>query len=550
MSRFFVALSIFCVVNYFYTYSIDYEYYAKQYRQSKLGNKNASNNSTTDEKSFSSLQKISMELTSFDVNIDEDSYILGTGDGFKIYLWGNINSEVEAIIDQEGNLVIPSVGVVHIRNLSLREGREKIKAKVQNSYKKVKITIVLNEIRKFKVYALGEVSSPGFYEVNGASRVSDLIEIAGGFNSDSTDNYTQLRGIIIDNEHYPRQFADLSLFYHNNLTDKNPYLREGDHIFVPSSGELIRISGSVNYPGNYTYMYNDSLITLLNVAGGLLRNADSSKIIVCRFMDNFDSLASFELSFHDSSVFNFPIFKDDRILVCNIPSYRIHRQVKIMGEVNNPGVYPIQKDKTRLIEVVAMAGGLSEDAYLKSSKIVRKRITKFDDREYERLKLMPLENLTPLERSYLKTKQVEENGRISVDFEELYNKGRDLYNIILRDDDEIIIARGYLSLKVSGAVISPGLVSYKEGANFEYYINRAGGYTNEAQKRLITIIKGGSGMWLKPYEVDKLEAGDAIWVPEKPYIDKLKVTKDILLIVSSVATVIMSGLTIYSTVKN
>ena len=97
------------------------------------------------------------------------------------------------------------------------------------------------------------------------------------------------------------------------------------------------------------------------------------------------------------------------------------------------------------------------------------------DREFERLKAMPAESLTPLERSYLKTKLTEEDGIVSIDFEELLSDSSELYNIILRDKDEITIARKSLSIKVSGAVISPGLIGFTEGADYKHYIDRAGG---------------------------------------------------------------------------
>lgn len=541
-----ITVCFFCLLK---AQDVEFNYplgYPESLKKSPLPIDKKSEYSVMRERSFEE-QKPSSVLSGFDQQIDEHSYILGTGDGFTIYLWGSVNDEVEAIIDQEGNLIIPSVGIINIKNLTLFEGKEKIRKKVLTTYKKIDISIVLSKIRKFKVYALGEVKYPGFYEVNGATRVSDLIEMADGFLEDTLLYY--LRGIEIKNEQHPKRFADLAIFYNFNIIDRNPYLIEGDRVFVPKEGNIISISGGVNTPGEYTYMKGDTLITVLKAAGGLGRGADSTKILVYRFMDNTDQLSSFELSYADSSVYIFPIVKDDRIVVCNIPDYRKHRQVEIMGEVRFPGFYPIQKDKTKLAEVIAMAGGLTEDAYLKASKIIRRRITKFDDREFLRLKNLPLENLTPLERSYLKTKMTEENGRVSIDFEELMENGSDLYNIILRDEDYIIIYRKNLSLKVTGAVINPGLVSFKEGSDVKYYINQAGGFNEEARKRSVTIIKGGSEIWLKPHEVNKLEAGDAIWVPEKPYIDRFQLTKDILLIVSSVATVILSGIAISQAFK-
>lgn len=499
---------------------------------------------------------IQLDVTGFDRKIDEDKYILGTGDGLTIYIWGSINDQIKSIVDHEGNFIVPSLGSVNVRGLTLREGKEKIKEKVLDLHKKVEITVVLSEIRKFKVYILGEVSEPGGYIVDGATRVSDLIISASGIkqnkieektlklNEIDIDSISKIRAIEIENDDHQKRFADLAMFFNYNCIDRNYYLNEGDRIFVPKKKEIISVQGSVNYPGKYYYMIGDTLITVLKVAGGLTRDADSSRIILHRFVDNLDSLITFELSFADSSVFHFPIQKDDRVLVCGIPDYRKHREVIIEGEVKYPGIYPIQKDKTKFSEIITMAGGLTEDAFLRGSKIIRKIFTKVGDREFERLVNTAPENLSPLEKSYLKTKLIEEEGIISIDFEELLAKGNDFYDIILRDKDKITIARKNLSIKVTGAVISPGLVNYKEGADYKYYIEQAGGVNTRARKGSIAIIKGGTDVMLKPNNVKNLEAGDAIWVPERGYVNKFNLVRDILLIAGSIATLVISAFTI------
>ena len=499
---------------------------------------------------------VSEQVLALDKSIDDRTYYLGPGDVLTIYIWGKINKHFNATVSSECKLIIPTVGVIDVKGKTLADAKILVLEKLAQFLKEKEIAIILTQIRNFKAYILGEVKIPGAYNVNGTTRVSDLILLAGGLKIDglkdeelrshviSIDSVNKLRAIEIENEYYPKRYADLAEFYNSNIIDKNPYLLEGDRIFVPKMSEKVSAYGAVTYPGVYAYMPGDSLITILRVAGGLTREADSSKVLLYRFVNDVDSLISFEFSFTDSSVYNFPIQKDDRILVCGIPDYRKHRQVTIQGEVKYPGVYPIQKDKTRLSEVIIMAGGLTEDAFLKGSKIVRMEYTKVGDREFERLEKTPPAGLSPLEKSYLKTKLIEEEGIISIDFEELLANGNDFYNIVLRDKDEITIARKNLSIKVTGAVVSPGLVGYKEGADYKYYIAQAGGFTTRARKKSIMIIKGGTETWLKPRKVDKLEAGDAIWVPEKQYVNRLQVTRDVLSILGSLATVLIAAFSI------
>ena len=513
--------------------------------------------------SYKYLEKydISEQVLALDKSIDDKTYYLGPGDLLTIYIWGKINKHFNAPVSSECKLIIPAVGVIEVKGTTLADAKTLVLEELSKLFKEKEISIILTKVRNLKAYILGEVKFPGAYNVNGTTRVSDLILLASGLkpkileeeelreNETNIDSLNKHRAIEIQNDYYPKRYADLAQFYNSNILDKNPYLREGDRIFIPKVNEKISVYGTVNYPGVYAYMPEDSLVTILRAAGGLTREADSSKVLLYRFVNNVDSLISFEFSFTDSSIYNFPIQKDDRILVCGIPDYRKHRQVTIQGEVKYPGIYPIKKDKTRLNEIIVMAGGLTEEAFLRGSKIVRMEYPKVGDREFERLVKTSFEGLSPLEKSYLKTKLTEEEGLISVDFEELLANDNDFYNIVLRDKDEITIARNNLSVKVTGAVISPGLVGYKEGADYKYYISQAGGFNTRARKNSIMLIKGGTETWLKPRKIEKLEAGDAIWIPEKQYINKLLVTRDILSILGSIATVIIAAFTIPQLIK-
>ena len=90
--------------------------------------------------------------------------------------------------------------------------------------------------------------------------------------------------------------------------------------------------------------------------------------------------------------------------------------------------------------------------------------------------------------------------------------------------------------------------SHLEGER-KYYIDQAGGLNTRARKRAIKVIKGGTEIWLRPYEAKKIEPGDAIWVPEKEDRDRFEYTRDILIIAGNAAAVIATIFSIYSIVN-
>jgi protein involved in polysaccharide export with SLBB domain len=88
-------------------------------------------------------------------------------------------------------------------------------------------------------------------------------------------------------------------------------------------------------------------------------------------------------------------------------------------------------------------------------------------------------------------------------------------------------------------VNNPGLIHYVPGENFHYYIQKAGGYSWNARKGMLRLIKAHSGTWMKPKKSTPIEIGDTIFVPEKQEVDWWELSKDLLLVASQVATVLI-----------
>jgi protein involved in polysaccharide export with SLBB domain len=496
---------------------------------------------------LSSMSGTGRSIQSFseiDRSIDEKTYVLGTNDELIIYIWGSISEELSAVIDNEGSLIIPSVGTVVIGGKTLAEAKDLVKRKVLEVYRDVEITIVLGQIRKFRAYVLGEVQNPGGYTVTGATRVSDLIEMAGGaVRSDSC----RMRGIEIVNEGRPMRYADMVLFYQNNDMRFNPYLSEGDRVFVRRRRDIVSVSGEVTYQGTYDFIAGDRVGTLIEAAGGLRGNADSSRIILTRFTDNEDGLETKAMSIAEAAVY--VLARDDRILVSRLAEFRRHRNVWVTGEVVYPGRYPVSKDKTRLREVIEMAGGFTDEALLDQSQLMRKRRFMNRHDEFEVLEGVSMSSLTPLEKGYMKAKYIGKDGMFSVDFPRLFEKSEDIYNIMVMDGDSIVISRKNMAVAVNGAVIMPGLVTYKDGAEAKYYINQAGGYNSRAKKIQTVIIRGNSGVWLRPSDAGEIHEGDIILVPEREYKEFTKVMRDVLVVLSSIAAVVTAYIAVSQAIK-
>lgn len=472
--------------------------------------------------------------------VNDSIYILGSNDFLNIYIWGDVNQVVPIFVNPEEHIIVPSIGIVDVHKKTLRESKELIKKLVLSKYKKCEVSVSLVNLRKFKVYVNGRVKRPQAYEVTAASRVSDLISIVGGM-VDSAKS----RNIEVFQNDSQKYFADIALFVNYNDASKNPFLSEGDRVFVGKKNEVISIYGAVNEPGVYDYMPDDILGAVLKVAGGFGRGVDSNKITIHRFIDDMDGMIELTRSFNEAETTK--ILKDDRIFVGGKPQYRKHLMVKVTGEVKCPGIFPIRKDKTTLREVIEMAGGFTEDAFLKNAHVLRPDFSAARDLEYERLRSMSY--VDDLERSYLKSKMIDVEGAMSIDFYDLFVNNNNFYNVIMRDGDEIIVPKVNLSVKVMGQVVKPGLVSYKKGADIDYYIDQTGGTNDHSWTRKIIVIKAGTGVWLKPSRVKSIEPGDIVWVPEKIPKDWVEQIKDVLQISTGMAALLIAALTVNASLE-
>ena len=93
-------------------------------------------------------------------------------------------------------------------------------------------------------------------------------------------------------------------------------------------------------------------------------------------------------------------------------------------------------------------------------------------------------------------------------------KGTD-NDILLMDGDTLNVPEPPDSVLVIGAVRTSTSVKFKAGAGVDYYINRVGGYSKEADKGEAHIVKADGSAISSFTNVRNVEPGDTVIVPPK-----------------------------------
>jgi len=518
-------------------------------QQSMMGGQMMMGGQSSATLNMSSSQDISMKDDGFtrrshsgtSLYIDESIYYLGSGDILRAVVWGISETILDISVVGE-TCIIPTVGALDVGFITLNEAREKIISMIRKRYKADRVDVFITNIKDVSVQIQGQVNNPNTYTIPGNLSISSIIEQIGGTTSDAN-----LREIQLINPKYGTRVIDIVKM--NRIAGyPSAYLRNGDRIFVPMKDLRVSIVGDVQNSGNYDFVDGDKLSDLIILSGGMLSTADSSRIIITRFVGLGSETEKITLTAEVADTF--ALEKDDMILVSRKAEYRPIRRVKISGEVNFPGTYSIEESRTRLIDIIAQAGGLTEQAFLGGSKIVRRSFIDVAGSEQNRLQNASGKvQITPIESNFLKFRASGET-QVSIDFSKLKMNRNAIENVILKENDEIYIQKSDFMINVMGGVVRPGLVEFSQDKDLSYYIEKAGGYKKRIVKRKVKVITAGSEVWLRPSQVKNIEQGDAIWVPERDFVERQERQQDVSIrggvvgIIGSVATTITAALTI------
>lgn len=124
--------------------------------------------------------------------VDFNSYRLGPGDAIAISVSPRSKDlSVNATLDWQGNVSVPLVGIVGLKDLTVAQAQEKIKSGLNEYIVNPQVGIVLGTARAVKVMVMGEVAKPGFYALQDPRLPVALVE-AGG-----TTRFADLRAVQV-----------------------------------------------------------------------------------------------------------------------------------------------------------------------------------------------------------------------------------------------------------------------------------------------------------------------------------------------------------------
>lgn len=302
------------------------------------------------ERSFQSSKDSLKKLTEPGVGeatIDPDEYKVGPGENIFISISGIEETNQNLFVNIENYLFIPKVGAISLKGLTLTQAREKIKSTLEKYYRNVEIFISLANLKKIKVFLVGDVQKPASIVVESNTKLFDLLLDSISFNKTSS-----FRNIQVKNVNDEIKYYDFLKFLRYGDKKNNPLLNDGDVVFVDKVDKVVTISGPVKFPATYEFLEGESINDLIKLAGGFLFDAKTDSIEIVRYDKEGKNQKSYYYSYREIVEKNMPLIFKDNVIVRVIPEYYIDNFVRIEGWVKYPGVYKIKEDQTTLSEVI------------------------------------------------------------------------------------------------------------------------------------------------------------------------------------------------------
>jgi len=403
------------------------------------------------------------------------------------------------------------------------------------------------------VQVLGWARVPGYFARTQGLRVGDLLKRDAQI---LPDTYLA-RGEVV------RTLADGTTQYFSFDVDKalagdaaqDVLLEDRDRVELYRVEDLrlpktVKVLGPVTRPGTFAFHEGMRASDLIFRAGVPLRSADRlvaelarsqngkpSEVIHLDLAKLLSTATTSPVALLDDAV-NPRLLQDDQISLFEKPDFKVHRTVRISGQVVRPGSYALDSDKPTLSELLKRAGGLTPEAMPQAGIFLRQMgaVDSSLQRASEESGLSGadptakgineiLERLNETKRQAT-TGQLLKNpllhgliagnlNRMVVDFSAAL-KGDAQADVELQDGDEVIIPRATDGAYVVGETASP-FATYKvrQGMKVADMLKLAGGTTRNADTWNIRLLKADGRIvdsWVMKQPVGP---GDTVLVPQR-----------------------------------
>lgn len=305
-------------------------------------------------------------------------YRLGPGDQLVLILTGEVETTQQLSVTREGFVLIPQVGQVFLSNLTLEQAKNVLYDRLGRVYSGVRrgagartqFELSVANVRAVQVYVIGEVTTPGAYQLSALATTTGALYTAGG-----VTEHANLRKIVVRRAGKEVASFDLYDYLLRGDVSKDIRLENGDVVFVGVRERRVNVAGNVRRPAAYDVAPTETLADLVTNAGGLQADAALSHISISRIIPASQRVAGapdrmrLDVTPASGVVPALPLEDADVVTIYGVADAE-RNEVEVAGSVYLPGKFGFEPGM-KLSALVARAGGLLPGTYAGRAQIAR-----------------------------------------------------------------------------------------------------------------------------------------------------------------------------------
>jgi polysaccharide export outer membrane protein len=285
------------------------------------------------------------------------------------------------VVDQQGNVFIPTAGQFFVSGISYESLQKKLTSYLSQFYEglagdppTIFLDISLSKLKPIKIFVTGEVAQPGGYNISSFATVFNALYSVGGPLTSGS-----LREIRVIRNNKVLTSVDIYDYILKGQLIGDVRLQNNDMIFIPPRKKSISISGEVFRPAIYELKDGENLQKLIDFAGGLNATAYTGRLQINRIIP-FEKRVknSLDREYIDADLgsvlsksSDIQLYDKDILTVFPILN-KLENFVKIDGSVYRPGTYEYSTVK-KLSELIKRAEGVLPETYYGKADIIRTR---------------------------------------------------------------------------------------------------------------------------------------------------------------------------------
>lgn len=202
------------------------------------------------------------------------------GDQLNVQVFGQQTLSQTVTVLPDGSVTYPLIGRLQLGGQSVDSASSMISSKLAKYVRHPYVTVAISQLGQPSVLVLGNVKTPGKYELRSDARVTDAIAAAGGI---ANINGPMPDARVSDPQ---GQVSTVSLqkLLHDGDVQLDKPVGEGSVVYVPGPTLIdVVVTGAVDHPGDIEISEGDHLSMAIAKAGNSsASNADLNHIRVMR----------------------------------------------------------------------------------------------------------------------------------------------------------------------------------------------------------------------------------------------------------------------------